>query len=408
MQDNIELRQFVSFFLFAGIMLFILYGYTGFRFVQTVRLPGTAQAVFWPLVILCAVLPLVSIFLRFRDGHDFIVTYSAWIGYTVLGFTSILFMFFTARDLAWGVFRIGSWLYHLAAPMQATSAQLAAASAGRAAFMSGSTWALCLLTLGLTLYGLVEARRTARVKEVPISLPALSSGLNGFRIVQISDIHVGPTVREAYLRSIVDRVNGLHPDMIVLTGDLVDGTVDDLRDDVAPVADLNAPYGKFFITGNHEYYSGVLSWIDEIERLGFTALINEHTIVSVGNSRIIVAGVTDYHAGGLLPPHRSSPKTALDGAPEDIPRIMLAHQPLSAFKAADEGVDLLICGHTHGGQYFPWNMIVNSVQPFVRGLHRYRDMIIYVSVGTGYWGPPLRIGEPSEITVFTLQRGVPD
>lgn len=403
MQDSIEVRQFLFFFLFAGIMLSILYGYTGLRFVQAVRLPGTAQVVFWPILVICAALPLVSIVLRIRDGHEFIVTYSAWIGYTVLGFMSILFMFLLTRDLLWGIFRLGSWLYHLAAPMQASSAQLTATSAGRAVFMTGSTWALCILTLCLTLYGLVEARRTARIKEVPIAVPTLPPGLNGLRIVQISDIHVGPTVRKAYLRSIVDTVNNLDPDLIVLTGDLVDGTVDDLRDDVAPIADLKAPYGKFFVTGNHEYYSGVESWITEVERLGFTALINDHRVVTVDGNSFIVAGVTDYHAGGLLPSHTSSPKAALESAPEGIPRIMLAHQPLSAFEAADEDVDLLISGHTHGGQYFPWNVVVNSVQPFVRGLNRHRDMLIYVSVGTGYWGPPLRIGEPSEITVLTLQ-----
>jgi predicted MPP superfamily phosphohydrolase len=251
-------------------------------------------------------------------------------------------------------------------------------------------------------YGIFEARRSPTIVDISVPIPDLPKEFEGFRIVQISDIHVGPTIKRGYVRRIVDQVNRINKDMICLTGDLVDGSVPSLREAVAPLKELSAPLGSFFITGNHEYYSGVDAWLEEIDKLGFTVLINEHRILEKGKGRIILAGITDYRAGRMKPAHASDPRTALSTAPKEMVKVLLAHQPQSVFEASKAGVDLQLSGHTHGGQYVPWNLLVDWYQPFIKGLYRYENTWLYVNRGTGYWGPPLRQGVPTEITVISL------
>jgi predicted MPP superfamily phosphohydrolase len=236
---------------------------------------------------------------------------------------------------------------------------------------------------------------------VPINnLPA---ALAGFQLVQISDIHIGPTIRGDYLRRIVSAVNRLRPDMVAITGDLVDGSVSELGPHVAPLAELVSRHGSYFVTGNHEYYSGAHSWIAELRRLGVTVLMNDHVVLRHDGALAVVGGVTDYNAAHFDPTHRSNPLAAIAGAPSDAGvKILLAHQPRSAPAAADAGFDLQLSGHTHGGQFMPWNFFVKLQQPFVAGLHRLRQLWVYTSRGTGYWGPPKRFGAPSEITLITL------
>jgi len=196
----------------------------------------------------------------------------------------------------------------------------------------------------------------------------------------------------------------MKPDLIACTGDLADGSVSYLRDDVAPLAELHAPYGKFFVTGNHEYYSGAEPWIEEVKRMGYNVLLNGHQLISRNGSSIVLAGVTDTSGGDFLSHHHSDPRKALDGAPVDTTRVLLAHQPRTLYAAESSGYDLIICGHTHGGQFFPWNLFATLGQPYIKGLHKHNGTWIYVSKGTGYWGPPVRLGARSEITVFTLTR----
>jgi hypothetical protein len=191
--------------------------------------------------------------------------------------------------------------------------------------------------------------------------------------------------------------------LIALTGDLVDGSVEQLKDIVQPIERLSAPHGKYFITGNHEYYSGVELWIDWVRHLGFEVLLNEHKFIERDGWRFVLAGVTDYSGGQFLPSHKSDPVGAIDGAPRDTARILLAHQPLSIYEAANADYDLMISGHTHGGQYFPYHVLVAMFQPYVAGLHKHDKTWVYVSRGTGTWGPQLRVGAPSEITVINLR-----
>ena len=259
------------------------------------------------------------------------------------------------------------------------------------------------LAVAITLIGLWKARRTASIVDVDIPITGLPDALDGFTIAQISDVHVGPTIKGPYVESIVDAVNRLEADMVAVTGDLVDGSVAELHLHVAPLARLSSRHGTFFVTGNHEYYSGVQGWIRELRRLGMHVLLNEHVVLRHGSSELLIAGVTDPSGRHFDRAHESSPRQALAGAPDSAQiRVLLAHQPRSAEAAADAGFQLQLSGHTHGGQFWPWNLFVRLQQPFTAGLARLRDLWVYTSRGTGYWGPPNRFGAPSEITRIRL------
>jgi predicted MPP superfamily phosphohydrolase len=252
--------------------------------------------------------------------------------------------------------------------------------------------------------GLAFARRP-RIVRVDVPIADLPEALSGFTIVQISDVHVGPTIRRDFVARLVARVNAQKGDLIAVTGDLVDGSVAQLAAHTAPLAGLHAPHGAYFVTGNHEYYSGEREWTQEVRRLGLHVLKNEHVVLHHAGARLVLAGVTDVGAHYFDPAQRSDPVAALRGAPADAGvKILLAHQPRSAAAAARAGFDLQISGHTHGGQFLPWNLLIRCFQPFTAGLYRLDRLSVYVSRGTGYWGPPNRFGVPSEITRLTLRR----
>jgi predicted MPP superfamily phosphohydrolase len=262
-----------------------------------------------------------------------------------------------------------------------------------------------VLGLGIfaTLAGLLAARRRARIINVDVPIQNLPFALHGFSIAQITDIHVGTTIRKRYVQRIVNAVNALKPDLIAVTGDIVDGSVSELAAHTAPLAGLQARHGAFFVTGNHEYYSGANAWTTEFVRLGLRVLLNEHKVIEHQGASLVIAGVTDFGSHWFNPSHRSDPRIALAGAPIDASvRILLAHQPRSAPAAASAGFDLQLSGHTHGGQFWPWNLFVRFQQPFTAGLHRLNRLWVYVSRGTGYWGIPNRFGAPSEITLLRL------
>jgi predicted MPP superfamily phosphohydrolase len=307
----------------------------------------------------------------------------SWAGLLAMGFFSSLLVLTLLRDVILLV--------------------IALAGAGSPAITQDSAVAVPLLALLVSVIGFVNARRLARVVKVDVPIVNLPEELAGYAIAQISDIHVGPTIKRAYLNAIVNKVNGLKPDAIAVTGDLVDGSVQRLALHTAPLARLAAPDGVFFVTGNHEYYSGAEQWIAEVRRLGLRVLLNEHVIRRRGAASLMIAGVTDYTAQHFNPSHRSDPHQAAAGAPADVAvKVLLAHQPRSAPAAADAGFDLQLSGHTHGGQFFPWNFFVPLQQPFVAGLNRVRSLWVYTSRGTGYRGPPKRFGAPSEITLVRL------
>lgn len=266
-----------------------------------------------------------------------------------------------------------------------------------------TAFSVVVLAVLATAVGFAAARRRARIVNVDVPIRNLPAALHGFSIAQISDVHVGTSIRKEYVDAIVDAVNGLRPDVIAVTGDIVDGPVGELGSHTAPLARLSARHGTFLVTGNHEYYAGAGPWIAEFRRLGLTVLLNEHTVLTHEGARLVIAGVTDFSSHHFNPQERSDPVAALAGAPVNAgARILLAHQPRSAPAAATAGYDLQLSGHTHGGQFWPWNLFVRFQQPFTAGLHRLNQLWVYVSRGTGYWGPPNRFGAPSEITRLRL------
>jgi len=275
---------------------------------------------------------------------------------------------------------------------------------GQETWIRSSAIGVMVLTPVITLVGYLMARRVAGVVDVEVPLADLPRELEGFTIAQISDIHVGPTIKRNFVEAIVDRVNRLSADMVAITGDVVDGSVRELAHDTEPLGRLESRHGTYVVTGNHEYYSGAHAWIHELRRLGARVLLNEHVVIEREGAALAVAGVTDYSAHYFDPSHRSDPTTALAGAPVDAVKVLLAHQPRTAQAAARAGVDLQLSGHTHGGQFWPWNLFVRMQQPFTAGLERLGRMWIYISRGTGYWGPPMRFGIPSEITRIRLVR----
>ncbi|HVZ42679.1 MAG TPA: metallophosphoesterase [Ramlibacter sp.] len=314
----------------------------------------------------------------------------AWVGLLFMGlFSSLL---------------VGTFLRDLVLLAAAVAVALASQPHSIEWLRAPTAAAVPVLGLAVTAIGFLNARRTARPVYVPVALETLAEPLQGFRIVQISDIHVGPTIKGRYLEAIVRRVNGLAPDLVAITGDLVDGSVADLRAHVAVLAQLRARHGVFFVTGNHEYYSGAHAWLDELRALGIRVLLNEHVVIRHDGASLVVGGIPDYSAAHFDEAHRPDAQAALEGAPEDCVKVLLAHQPRSAPAAAAAGFDLQLSGHTHGGQFLPWNWFVRLQQPWTAGLHRVGRMWLYVSRGTGYWGPPKRFGAPSEITELMLVR----
>lgn len=259
--------------------------------------------------------------------------------------------------------------------------------------------------LGLTAWAGGRARQLADIVTVPIPIPGLHPSLEGFRIAQISDIHVGAGVREPLVRAIVEQVNDLSPDLVAVTGDLVDGPVDGLSEHVEPLRGLRARHGAWFVTGNHEYYSGVHAWCEKAAELGMTVLNDSHRVIDHGGAQVIVAGITDRFGPRMEPTHFSDPARAVAGAPKGDFRLLLAHQPRDARKAVPHGFHLQLSGHTHAGQYAPFTWLIHLAQEFVAGLHRVEQMWLYVNRGTTWWGPPLRLGARQEITLLELRRG---
>ena len=254
--------------------------------------------------------------------------------------------------------------------------------------------------------GMATARGTHEVVDVEITLAKLPPSLDGFTIVQLSDLHVGLTIDRAFVQRVVDRTNGLAPDLIALTGDLVDGKVEDLRDDFAPLGSLRAKHGVFAVTGNHEYYAGVDPWIAELRRLGATYLRNERvTIAADRDGGFELAGVDDWGASSFRG-HGEDLGRATTGRDPSRALVLLAHQPRQVHRAARHGVDLQLSGHTHGGQIWPWHYIVKLQQGgLLGGRYEIGATQLYVTRGCGYWGPPVRVLAPLEITRVILRSG---
>lgn len=393
-----------------------IYGYPAWRVLSAAPWSGQATTIISIAVAVAALLtPAYVMAVRNAPWPRAAREAFAWISYLLLAVAGILFGVFLVRDAIW----TGLWLIHLTGlPTYETLAQ-------------ATVHQLNLATLGLgcllTLYGTIGAHRVPRVRHVEVPIKDLPEALESIRIVQLSDLHVGPTIKRGFVARLVKAVNALEPDVILFTGDLADGSAASLAADVAPLAELSCTYGPYFVTGNHEYYADPAGWMQALPGLGFDLLLNEHRCIDwvspegsspertspadpsagAGRARLLIGGIPDpagVEFGATMPDHTARPELVFNGAPEGI-RLLLAHQPRAGVPAmATTGAALTLSGHTHGGQLGLWRLLVRLQQPVVAGLARRGEGFIYVSRGVGYWGPPCRLGAPAEITCLRLVR----
>ena len=265
-------------------------------------------------------------------------------------------------------------------------------------------WAVLGVTAVLLAWGYAEARRVPRVRRLDVRLPRLGAGLDGTRVVLVTDTHYGPLDRARWSARVCETVNTLEADLVCHTGDIADGTAERRRAQALPLGTVRATRARVYVTGNHEYYSEAQGWVDLMDELGWEPLRNRHLLLERGGDTLVVAGVDDVTAESSgLAGHRAHLAGALAGTDPDLPVLLLAHQPKFVDRAAAAGVDLQLSGHTHGGQIWPFHFLVRVDQPVVHGLSRHGERTqLYTSRGTGFWGPPFRIFAPSEITLLTL------
>jgi uncharacterized protein len=383
------------FFVFIAVALGLLGGIHYYLWTRLVRDPRWKAP--WGSVggtLLALLFLSVPVSLILGRGHGDLRHGLAWTGYVWLGVMFLLLAVSVSTDLVRLAAAIGRRVAAVPPfdPQRRTLlARLTAAATG-------------LLGGGLAAAAIYSARKPVEVRRVRVALDRLPPEQDGFRIVQLTDVHVGPTIGRAFVEQIVASANALEPDLIAITGDLVDGGVPELASAIEPLGELRARHGVYFVTGNHEYFSGADPWLNELNRLGIRVLRNERVPIGNAEAGFDLAGVDDRSAvryGGLAP--AAALTRALADRDPQRELVLLAHQPRTLLDAEPFDVGLQISGHTHGGQVWPFNFVVQLQQPFVAGLHRRGRSQIYVSRGTGYWGPPMRLGAPAEITEIRLE-----
>ncbi len=377
--------------LFLTVTWFVLFGLHYYIWARLIRDTGLAKSgrlgLTRVLIVLGLLIPIG--FVLTRSAPLTVSRPLLWLVYTWLGMAFFLNVLLFLTDMA--------KLLTVTFPLKLRGRPL---DPERRLFLAQMVGVgVVLSNLGLSVLGLFNATAAAvRVKKIRVALSKLPQDLKEYRIIQVSDIHMGPTIGQDFIQTIVREVNALKPDLVAITGDLVDGTLTQLEGQTAPLKELRARDGVFFVTGNHEYYTGdVDEWLAWLSGIGIRSLRNEHITIRGGFD---LAGTDDFSARGNGH-HQDIPK-ALEGRGKDKPVILMAHQPRSFHEAKGLGVDLQLSGHTHGGQIYPFTYVVGLFQPYMAGLYQEGNSQLYVSRGTGYWGPPMRLGSPAEITEITL------
>jgi predicted MPP superfamily phosphohydrolase len=366
-------------------ILLTVYCFLGFMWLGLLPFGGLAKFALW-LVLL---VPFVSIIWLFsvifeRDEEKLKAgdEYLQWFIFFGMGLMSFLFVYTAIRTVLSLVFS----LVH-------------AESADNFITSEPVFWIIFGAAVFSVLVGGLIARLRLEVTQTDIVIDRLPEALNGFKIAQISDLHIGATIGPRFVKRVVAAVNAANPDAVVLTGDIVDGYLSRLKEVIALLGEIKASSARVYMTGNHEYYWGAPPIIEEFKRLGFSVPINSSVTVEKNGASFSIAGVPDYMSENPKP----DPARAAEGIPPEQVKILLAHQPSFVKEAAEAGFDLMLSGHTHGGQFFPWTLAVGFFYQFSRGLGRMGKMWVYVNRGTGYWGPPIRLGSPAEISVLTLR-----
>ena len=428
----------------------LLHGYLWWRLVCGTTNPGRARRRLTLLAVVLGMLPVLAVLLRRTLPLDAAAPLD-WIAYTWLGLAFYAFLtLLVLEPVRWIA---GLWLgkdrenrtevvdrtevivpsgarraprrHDEAAPLDGGTAPeggavrqdrngqggavrqdgTVTAPASRRVFLARSLAATAgVVALGTAGTGAYLANSAPVVRRVPVTLRALDPALDGLKIVTFSDAHLSSTYRGRRFERVVELVNEERPDVVAVVGDLVDGGVSELREEVAPLADLVSAQGVFFVTGNHEYFVDTQEWMRHLPTLGVEVLRNERVPIRRGTATFDLAGIDDRTAQSFgVPGHGADLDAALDGRDDSTPVVLLAHQPVMVDQARAAGVDLQLSGHTHGEQLWPFDYLIRLDQPAVEGLSRHGDTQLYVTAGVGYWGPPMRIGARPEVTVVELR-----
>jgi len=395
-----------------GVMLSVLVGlmhlYLWKRLVRDTTGPGRTRRVLTVGTVVLALLVVATLTLPRRVGIA-AAQWFTWPGYIWFGLVVYLFLTLLVLELVRLAFR--GWVRRR--PLEATATAEAppvapapqpapAVNQSRRLFLArGAGLVAGAASASLVGVGMANALGPPDLLRVPVRLSKLDPSLAGFRIAVVSDIHLGPLSGRAHTERIVRMINETNPDLVAIVGDLADGTVAELGDAAAPLRDLVSREGSFFVTGNHEYFEEPLAWLRELDRLGVHPLRNENTVIRRGAAAFDLAGVNDVTGRSI--DDGPDYDRALSGRDSARPTVLLAHQPVQVTEAAAHGVDLQLSGHTHGGQLYPFHYIVGLAQPAVAGLSTVDGTQLYVTRGAGFWGPPVRVGAPPDITVLSLE-----
>jgi uncharacterized protein len=386
----------------------VLHGYIWFRMVRSTTRRGRVRRRLTWLVVALGLLIAVAVPLGARLSIDAAAPLE-WAAFVWLGTAFYLFVALLVlepvRLLARLVRRRRPPPEPVPGPTAEPTAEPLPAAVPRRLFLArGLAVTAGAVALGAAGTGAVIAASPPAVRRVPITIPGLDPALDGLRIVTFSDAHLSATWRRARLERVVELVNAERPDVVAIVGDLVDAPVSELREDVAPLADLVSAQGVYFVTGNHEYFTDTEPWMRHLPTLGVDVLRNERVAISRGSATLDLAGIDDRIAAGSgVPGHGADLDAALDGRDDSVPVVLLAHQPVMVEQARAAGVDLQLSGHTHGGQLWPFHYAIRLDQPAVEGLSRVGDTQLYVTTGAGYWGPPMRVGARPEVAVIELR-----
>jgi hypothetical protein len=404
----------------------LLHGYLWWRLVRSTTRPGRLRRALTWLTVLLAVLPVAAVLTR-RELSLEAQAPLAWVGFTWLGVAFYAFLALLVLEPVRLVLRLRE---RRRAPAREAARQAEPVPVGgpapepapqpgpaadpapdappdpsRRLFIARSLAVTAgVAALGTAGAGAYWANSAPVVRRVPVTLPRLDPALDGLRVVTFSDGHLSATYGGRRFERLVETVNAQRPDVVAIVGDLVDGELDELREEVAPLADLVSEQGVFFVTGNHEYFVDTTAWLRHLPTLGVEVLRNERVPITRGGASVDLAGIDDRTAASSgVPGHGADLDAALDGRDDATPVVLLAHQPVQVEQARAAGVDLQLSGHTHGGQLWPFDYAIRLDQPAVEGLSRHGDTQLYVTAGAGYWGPPMRVGARPEVTVVELR-----
>ena len=352
-------------------------------------------------------------FIQPVDGtYDFVT-----IGFCGMTFVALLVALLVVRDVVLGVGFGVTWLRRLRrhesdektlesakdADEEAQKRDGAAVESRRDFLMRVSSLGVLGGTVVLTPPTIYSAKCRRVIRKTQFVFSKLPAACDGLKIAHLSDIHVGNTITRSDVEDMVRETNALDPDIVVITGDIADGDPQYVVQDLSPLRGLKSRYGAYYVTGNHEHMWGARGYCQAVAQLGIVVLNNEHRIIDVNGAQLAVAGAIDYRGDRRERTWQSDPALALSGIPENVFKLMLVHQPGSVDESLTHGADLVLVGHTHGGQCWPFRYIVDALHKYSRGAYWSGERAVFVSCGTGYWGPPIRLGVPCEICLHTLK-----